>query len=77
MTYEVLRRRAATIGIGGALLIAGVGAGPANAGGDKDCSDFKTHKQAQKWFNKHGGSKKNNVDDLDADHDGKACEDLP
>lgn len=44
---------------------------------DKDCSDFKTHKQAQRWFKKHGGSKHNNVAGLDADHDGKACEDLP
>ena len=44
---------------------------------DKNCSDFRTHKQAQKYFKHHGGSKHHDVDGLDSDHDGKACEDLP
>jgi Excalibur calcium-binding domain len=29
---------------------------------------------AQAYFDAHGGSPSNNVDNLDADHDGKACE---
>ena len=42
---------------------------------DKDCSDFKTQKKAQKYFKKHGGPKRD-PSRLDADHDGIACEDL-
>lgn len=45
--------------------------------GDKDCSDFTTHTQAQTYFNSKGGSSSNNVDRLDNDHDGIACESLP
>ena len=45
--------------------------------GDKDCKDFKTHPEAQAYFNSKGGSPSNNVDNLDADHDGLACEALP
>lgn len=45
--------------------------------GDKDCPDFKTHAEAQAYFNSKGGSPSNNVDNLDADHDGIACETLP
>jgi hypothetical protein len=44
---------------------------------DKDCKHFKTQKLAQAYFIKDGGSKKNNVDNLDSDHDGIACEHLP
>lgn len=44
---------------------------------DKDCPDFKTHSEAQAYFNTKGGSPNNNVDNLDADHDGIACETLP
>jgi len=45
--------------------------------GDKDCKDFMTHSEAQAYFNSKGGSPTNNVDNLDADHDGIACESLP
>lgn len=45
--------------------------------GDKDCSDFATHAEAQAYFESKGGSPTNNVDRLDADHDGLACESLP
>lgn len=45
--------------------------------GDKNCPDFKTHAEAQAYFNSKGGSPSNNVDNLDADHDGVACEALP
>lgn len=45
--------------------------------GDKDCSDFSTHAEAQSYFNSKGGSSSINVDRLDNDHDGVACESLP
>ncbi len=48
-----------------------------NLSGDKDCKDFSTHSQAQSYFNAKGGSPSNNIDNLDADHDGVACESLP
>ena len=44
---------------------------------DKDCSDFATQEKAQVYFESKGGSPTNNVDRLDADHDGIACESLP
>ena len=51
---------------------------PVNASGDdKDCSDFATHTEAQAYFESKGGSPTNNVDRLDSDHDGIACESLP
>jgi competence protein ComEC len=60
-----------------ALVAAGLGvaAQPAVAG-DKDCSDFKSQKQAQKFFKKHGGPQRD-PHNLDGDDDGIACEDLP
>lgn len=48
-----------------------------SSGGDKDCKDFKTHAEAQSYFLSKGESPTNNVDRLDADHDGVACESLP
>lgn len=48
-----------------------------SASGDKNCSDFPTHADAQSYFTSHGGSPSNNVDGLDRDHDGIACETLP
>lgn len=44
---------------------------------DKDCKNFRYQEDAQAYFIKDGGSKKRNVDNLDADHDGIACEKLP
>jgi LPXTG-motif cell wall-anchored protein len=41
---------------------------------DKDCKDFSSQAAAQAYFEAHGGSPSNNVDNLDADHDGQACE---
>lgn len=49
---------------------------PSYGGGDKDCSDFSTEAEAQAYFLSKGGSPSNNVDRLDADNDGKACESL-
>jgi endonuclease YncB( thermonuclease family) len=46
--------------------------------GDKNCSDFHSHAEAQQWFDSHGGSRSNNVDNLDgSDRDGQVCESLP
>ncbi len=54
------------------------GVNPSNHPGDRDCSDFKTHAEAQQYFDSHGGSASNNFDDLDgSDHDGRVCETLP
>lgn len=50
---------------------------PIDTSGDKDCKDFATHAEAQAYFEGKGGSQTNNVDKLDADRDGIACESLP
>ena len=56
----------------------GVNPPNASAKGDKDCSAFKTHAEAQQYFDSHGGSATNNFDNLDGeDHDGRVCETLP
>lgn len=47
---------------------------PASAG-DKDCSDFDTWRQAQKFYKRHGGPQRD-PHRLDADRDGIACESL-
>lgn len=47
------------------------------SGTDKDCEDFSSQNEAQAYFNSKGGSASNNVDRLDGDHDGTACESLP
>lgn len=54
-----------------------VNSGSTYGGGDKDCKDFATHADAQAYFTSKGGSATNNVDRLDADHDGSACDALP
>ena len=41
---------------------------------DYDCSDFSGHEEAQQYFESQGGSPSNNVDRLDRDRDGIACE---
>jgi hypothetical protein len=41
---------------------------------DKNCPDFATWGQAQEYFEANGGSAANNVDDLDRNHNGIACE---
>jgi hypothetical protein len=45
--------------------------------GDKDRAYFATQAEAQAYLEASGGSPSNNVDNLDADHDGIAYEDLP
>lgn len=44
-------------------------------GGDHNCADFQSQADAQAYFRSMGGSPSNNVDDLDRDNDGVACED--
>jgi hypothetical protein len=39
---------------------------------DRDCSDFSTQLEAQQYFDENG-----DVDNLDRDGDGVACESLP
>jgi endonuclease YncB( thermonuclease family) len=46
------------------------------AGGDRDCSDFSTQRDAQNFFEANGGPS-SDPHFLDGDGDGKACEDLP
>lgn len=41
-----------------------------------NCSNFKTQKEAQEVFDKCGGTGAD-VNKLDGDHDGRACESLP
>jgi hypothetical protein len=54
---------------------AGSSAPKAHASRDYDCSDFATHRQAQRFFKHH--NPRRDPFRLDADHDGIACEDLP
>jgi hypothetical protein len=56
------------------VVVLAFSAAPASAG-DKDCSDFSTWRQAQKFYKRHGGPKYD-PHRLDADHDGIACESL-
>lgn len=44
--------------------------------GDRDCSDFSTHREAQEFFIDNGGPG-NDPHGLDRDGDGLACETLP
>jgi hypothetical protein len=57
-----------------ALALALSAAPAALAQADKDCADFSSQAAAQAYFEANGGSPTNNVDNLDADHDGQACE---
>ena len=50
-------------------------ASPATAA--KTCADFKTQSEAQTYFTSKGGSKTNNIDNLDPNRNGIACEGLP
>jgi len=42
--------------------------------GDRDCMDFNSQAEAQQYFEENGGSATNNVDDLDRNNNGVACE---
>lgn len=45
-------------------------------GGDRDCSDFASERDAQRHFESKGGPRAD-PDSLDSDRDGRACESLP
>jgi hypothetical protein len=64
-------------GHGGGPGPAGLGGPGSTSPGDKDCADFPTQAQAQRFFRAHGGSPGYNYDGLDGDGDGKVCETLP
>jgi hypothetical protein len=64
----------ATIAAGIAALALAFAAAPATAG-DKDCSDFDTWREAQKFYKRHGGPQRD-PHRLDGDDDGIACEAL-
>lgn len=51
------------------------GGGPMRAD-DRDCADFRTQAEAQRYYVSKGGPVRDR-DRLDADHDGRACESLP
>lgn len=55
----------------------GTSGGNSYTAGDYDCSDFSSHAEAQSAWEANGGSAANNLWNLDADHDGVACESLP
>ena len=42
---------------------------------DRDCRDFASQQDAQTYFTSIGGSAAVNADRLDANHNGRACED--
>jgi hypothetical protein len=70
-----LRRRLATSVLAFALLGAGFAAQPAVGFYDRDCSDFSTQRQAQRFYKNH--NPRRDPHRLDADRDGIACEALP
>lgn len=64
----------ATVAAAVAVVAIAFTAPPASAA-DKDCSDFSTWREAQKFYKRHGGPQRD-PHRLDADHDGIACESL-
>lgn len=68
-----MRIRASFLVLAVTVALAAMGS-PASAA-DKDCSDFSTWKQAQRFYKKHGGPRYD-PHRLDADRDGIACESL-
>ena len=68
-----LLRLALAAAVGAALPAAF--AGDATAFRDRDCADFDTQRQAQRFFQRKGGPR-NDPHGLDADNDGIACESL-
>jgi hypothetical protein len=73
LSYSLRRRLApclALVSFVGAMAVAQ----PASAFVDRDCSDFSTHAQAQRFFKRHHPNR--DPHGLDADHDGIACESL-
>ena len=57
-----------------AAVIASVLAAPVGAQDEYDCADFLSQAEAQQYFFDRGGAPTRNVDGLDSDGDGWACE---
>jgi Excalibur calcium-binding domain len=72
---QIQSRRLATSALVLALAGTALAAQPAVAIYDRDCSDFATHRQAQRFFKNHHPGR--DPHRLDGDNDGIACEDLP
>lgn len=72
--HSLRPRRLAIPAFALALIASAALAQPAAAFRDRDCSDFKSHAQAQHFFEKH--NPKRDPHNLDGDNDGIACEDL-
>ena len=75
METQIHRLRLAAAVLTVVLLALASTAQPALAFRDRDCSDFSTQAQAQRFFKKH--HPKRDPHGLDADNDGLACESLP
>lgn len=60
---------------GGGSRSSGRAATGAQGGGDRDCGDFATQREAQRYFERRGGPRRD-PDRLDGNHDGVACESL-
>jgi hypothetical protein len=74
---HIARLIALMLAIGGITFVAlAIASAPAQAK-DMDCDNFNTQADAQHYFNDHGGGPNNNVDLLDSDGDGVACESNP
>lgn len=69
-----LRRRLATTALVLALTGSAFGAQPVGAIYDRDCSDFASQRQAQRFFKNH--NPRRDPHRLDGDNDGIACEAL-
>jgi micrococcal nuclease len=69
--------RAARRGLWGACPTTRPAPPPAAPWVDRNCADFTTQRQAQAYFAARGGSRWNNVDGLDGNANGVACEALP
>lgn len=70
-----LRRRLIVLALALGLLVPLAAAQPAAGFVDRDCSDFSSQREAQRFFENH--HPRRDPHRLDADHDGIACEDLP
>lgn len=69
-------RRTMTAAVSGAVALAlSLPLAGSAAAADKDCSDFSSWRQAQRFYKRHGGPKYD-PHRLDGDDDGIACERL-
>ena len=74
MQAVIRRFRLAAPVLVAALFVLACAAQPALAFRDRDCSDFSSHAQAQRFFKKHNPNR--DPHGLDGDNDGIACEAL-